>query len=362
MNICLLSLSSGRIDDDDLNQKLHEAPENSIILLEDIDSIFVDRNSVLPTGMKKVSFSGLLNALDGIASQEGRITFMTTNHIEKLDPALLRPGRCDVKLEFKKATHLQMKNLFTRFYPNKPDLASKFISKMPEKSVSMAELQAHFLLNKEKPERAIESADDLLKTRKDENKDIELKDWLKRLGLAKYYKDVQKEKFRSFGEIKSGEIDSLVNTYGEEQRIEKMLSGDTKTVKQFQIAPIESIRKIFKENFSKIDEMIGQLKGLEFSYFEIIDFIRTYPNFIDFKKNINELINPFDCEKETETLKSFLKRLNYQELYLKNFEKHGIEDVSMMKDFSDGDLKTFGDVKLHGHRLKILREIKKLSN
>ena len=49
---------------------------------------------------RKVSFSGLLNALDGVRSQEGRIVFMSTNHIEKLDPALLRPGRADLHVRF----------------------------------------------------------------------------------------------------------------------------------------------------------------------------------------------------------------------------------------------------------------------
>ena len=46
-----------------------------------------------------MSLSGLLNALDGVASQEGRILIMTTNHIEKLDSALIRPGRIDLRLE-----------------------------------------------------------------------------------------------------------------------------------------------------------------------------------------------------------------------------------------------------------------------
>ena len=45
---------------------------------------------------RSVTFSGLLNALDGVRSQEGRILMMTTNHREKRDPALLRPGRADV--------------------------------------------------------------------------------------------------------------------------------------------------------------------------------------------------------------------------------------------------------------------------
>jgi cell division protease FtsH len=42
--------------------------------------------------------SGLLNALDGVSSREGRILFLTTNHPERLDPALVRPGRVEFHL------------------------------------------------------------------------------------------------------------------------------------------------------------------------------------------------------------------------------------------------------------------------
>lgn len=44
---------------------------------------------------KGISLSGLLNIIDGVASHEGRVLIMTTNHPEKLDEALIRPGRVD---------------------------------------------------------------------------------------------------------------------------------------------------------------------------------------------------------------------------------------------------------------------------
>lgn len=47
--------------------------------------------------MNTVTFSGLLNALDGVTASEGRVLFMTTNHLNKLDPALIRPGIYDFK-------------------------------------------------------------------------------------------------------------------------------------------------------------------------------------------------------------------------------------------------------------------------
>jgi chaperone BCS1 len=40
----------------------------------------------------KVTMSGLLNALDGVASSEGRLLFCSTNHVDRIDPALCRPG------------------------------------------------------------------------------------------------------------------------------------------------------------------------------------------------------------------------------------------------------------------------------
>jgi len=48
--------------------------------------------------------SSFLNILDGVQENPGRIIIMTTNHIRKLDPAIIRPGRIDMNLEFKPAT------------------------------------------------------------------------------------------------------------------------------------------------------------------------------------------------------------------------------------------------------------------
>ena len=103
LDICILNLAHKELTDNSLASHLRDAPENSLILLEDVDAIFTNRSdpsvSSSTNGKSEgVSFSGLLNALDGVAAQEGRIFFMTTNHIEKLDPALIRPGRCDVKV------------------------------------------------------------------------------------------------------------------------------------------------------------------------------------------------------------------------------------------------------------------------
>ncbi len=60
--------------------------------------------------------TGLLNAVDGVAAQEGRLLFMTTNHIERLSDALIRPGRVDVRLKFTHASQEQIRDFFLNFY------------------------------------------------------------------------------------------------------------------------------------------------------------------------------------------------------------------------------------------------------
>ncbi len=83
-----------------------------MILLEDVDAVSSNRDAetedsrqaVAPSRERKpasgkVSLSAILNAIDGVASQEGRILIMTTNHITRLDEALIRPGRVDKKIE-----------------------------------------------------------------------------------------------------------------------------------------------------------------------------------------------------------------------------------------------------------------------
>ena len=131
LSICTLNLSGTELDDENLNRALQNTPRNTIILVEDVDAIFVERTSVSESYERRVSFSGLLNALDGVRSQEGRILFMSTNHIEKLDAALLRPGRSDllVKLDF--AT--RRKNQWI------------FLWVMAENKLTIAKLQGHFL-------------------------------------------------------------------------------------------------------------------------------------------------------------------------------------------------------------------------
>ncbi|OWA52580.1 Mitochondrial chaperone BCS1 [Hypsibius exemplaris] len=173
LNVCILNLGQKNLTDESLNQMFIDAPENSMILLEDVDAAFGNRaddkskdgvEKLLagasaddgPEARNTLSFSGLLNAIDGVASAEGRILFMTTNYVEKLDSALIRPGRVDAKQYIGNATESQVERMFRRFNAACSDKdAERFVRAIfdrPERpDVSLAQLQGLFLRFKRKP-------------------------------------------------------------------------------------------------------------------------------------------------------------------------------------------------------------------
>ena len=86
--------------------------------------------SVLQKMMKKDelvnnNLSYLLNILDGIKESQDRIIIMTTNHVKKLDPALIRPGRIDLNINFKKASIKDIKEILNFYWKTEvPELDS----------------------------------------------------------------------------------------------------------------------------------------------------------------------------------------------------------------------------------------------
>ncbi|CCE88778.1 Piso0_001559 [Millerozyma farinosa CBS 7064] len=164
-NICILNLSENNLTDDRLNHLMNHIPERSILLLEDVDAAFNKREQSKEKGFTSgVTFSGLLNALDGVTSAEECITFMTTNHPDKLDPALMRPGRVDFKVLINNATEYQVRKMFLRFYENEDELCDEFMRKYRDlgiSGVSTAQLQGLFIYNKRNPQGAIDMVETL---------------------------------------------------------------------------------------------------------------------------------------------------------------------------------------------------------
>lgn len=157
--------------DAELEQMFQEIPPRCVVLLEDIDAVWTDR-SVSAKKMQdgqtvpNCTLSGLLNVLDGVGSQEGRIVIMTTNRPEALDSALTRPGRIDMKVYMGNITAQSSKEMFKRMFS--PDLgfgascsmeevealATEFASQIPDDTVTPSALQGYFQQHLDSPHKA----------------------------------------------------------------------------------------------------------------------------------------------------------------------------------------------------------------
>lgn len=160
MNICIINL--GMMSDSSFEKALTTAPTNAIIIIEDFDSspatrarralvekerrdkrsksdqsanlyhtagaddTLAEAPSEAETSMERLmdsmptflTLSGILNALDGIVSLDGKLIFMTTNLYDTMDPALTRKGRIDHCYELKALQSPEVWEYITLMFPN----------------------------------------------------------------------------------------------------------------------------------------------------------------------------------------------------------------------------------------------------
>lgn len=199
--IFIMSLTSPQATEENVSTLFDKLPRHCVILLEDIDAagLTLSREAiegdddaadapadeVIATGGAQISLSGLLNVLDGVASQEGRVLVMTTNHLERLDKALIRPGRVDMIIKYGLADADTTAGVFRAVYaPYSGEetleiekssgaggmsvekvkaeidaLAKVFADKIPPDEFSPAEIQGLLLRHKRDPQGAIDSID-----------------------------------------------------------------------------------------------------------------------------------------------------------------------------------------------------------
>jgi chaperone BCS1 len=196
MDIYVVSIPS--TNDKTLKCLFDALPVRCVVLLEDIDAAGAacsrdfnaeDSDGDAGARMKKngVTLSGLLNLLDGVASQEDRVLVMTTNHPEKLDRALIRPGRVDKKVEFQLANRGIAKEIFHFIFGEHDSqqkergemesYADKFAAIIPESELSPAEIISYLLPHRFCPAVAIEQCsqwvDDLRQEKQTEKRRLQ---------------------------------------------------------------------------------------------------------------------------------------------------------------------------------------------
>lgn len=187
--------------DSDLLNLLQSVPSDAFVVFEDVDALFAeqllkDNNSDSPeshsttiqletrmidsstprrqgpthnskaTGL--LTFSGVLNALDGLVTKKGLIIFMTTNHRDHLrNEAFLRPGRISRQIEIKNADAKQIRGIFNVFFPDEVALADRFVCQFDGKEISMAAIQTHCMLFAKDALKCVSQCKDLLDSLKE---------------------------------------------------------------------------------------------------------------------------------------------------------------------------------------------------
>lgn len=150
-------------------QALNIIPENSILLLEDIDVLFKDRKEN-DTMKSALTFSGLLNALDGISSAHKQIVFMTTNYSCNLDSALKRPGRVDKCIHFGYSDKEQIEQMFNKFLGDRENCFDEFYKQIKRYDLTSAILQKYLFENRKEMD-LLKNINDIKVIAKEQNYD-----------------------------------------------------------------------------------------------------------------------------------------------------------------------------------------------
>ena len=166
-------LSSSRLGS--IESAMFSLPEKSLVVIEDIDGCDATKkrtqddapndespklieNTEEPTkiefDLSLANISDILNAIDGISQVHGRILIATTNHIEKLDKALIREGRFDLKLEIGYVDQYILSEIFYSFYEKDKIVPDDFQIK---DGISTAYVQSLIVKNLDNPELVLKA-------------------------------------------------------------------------------------------------------------------------------------------------------------------------------------------------------------
>ena len=149
----------------DLIEDIHEIVYNQVWLdppaknkyrvlcIEDIDSGIANMNArkkryhgdAVGHDNEPVGLATILNTLDGVGSPTNIVYVMTTNHKEILDPALIRPGRCDVCVEIPYVCAETLIEFMDRYYPDHGYTVNDIGDIKP--NISFAQLQTRLMMN-----------------------------------------------------------------------------------------------------------------------------------------------------------------------------------------------------------------------
>lgn len=326
MRIYIVSLSSLAASEENLASLFSELPRRCVVLLEDIDTAGLthtreengtatttegastesEKSDTVPGQLtpgitvnppSRLSLSGLLNILDGVASQEGRVLIMTTNHLEKLDKALIRPGRVDMIVKFDRADEGMTSAIFRAiFAPLEGDdapigkrvgekyadlaeaaeaerklaaeaaqkrevivaqvekLSEKFAEAVPAHEFSPAELQGYLLKHKRDAQAAVDGAAQWVLDARKEKKEKELKEAEEKRKAEEKAKEEKEKKEKEKAEEEKKTKEEEEKKKKEEEEEEKKKAKKAKKEAKRKSSKKTSRRKSSKKNKAGDDD------------------------------------------------------------------------------------------------------------
>eukprot|EP00092_Neocalanus_flemingeri_P066206 GFUD01080626.1.p1 GENE.GFUD01080626.1~~GFUD01080626.1.p1 ORF type:complete len:534 (-),score=150.92 GFUD01080626.1:34-1635(-) len=132
--------------DEDTKSSKEETEDSGI----DMNLLNLLKSSAFDKKSNKLTLAALLEVLDGVMEMDGRMLIVTTNYPEKLDKALIRPGRIDMKVRFGPMTSQNILEMFEHYF--EIEAPSEFdISLLPDGKWTPAEVTQVFLNNMNSP-------------------------------------------------------------------------------------------------------------------------------------------------------------------------------------------------------------------
>lgn len=144
LNICTIDFTN-KIDDTVFRKCVKDLPDNSLLLLEDIDHLFCPKKDH-DEARHSITFSGLLNIIDGISKVRKLICVITCNNISVLDKTLLR--RFDYSIHFEKiVSQDQLEGFCNQLPDNIPIDKTAFVKFFKSKKTTMNIIQKWVLMH-----------------------------------------------------------------------------------------------------------------------------------------------------------------------------------------------------------------------
>jgi SpoVK/Ycf46/Vps4 family AAA+-type ATPase len=381
------------MDDNELSAAFSSVPANQIIVLEDVDTqskvlhkrtrkdSFITaiestdkKDDIGPStgpSFSKFSLSTFLGCLDGNILSEGNIIIMTTNHIEHLDPACIRPGRMDVHLDLGYCTHYQIRKMYKSVAENQEaEFPKEILEKIPERLLPPCEVMMTMVLYRNEIDLIPEKIYELVakyKNMKPEEIAKQMEEEAKRLSEipeSEEEKEKAKEENKEVKEeVKTENKEEVKEVKDENKEKKEEIKDENNENKDENKIEVNKEEVIKKEEIKKEEEVIKKEEEVIKKEEEVIkkeeEIIKKEEEIIKKEEEIikkeEEIIKKEEIRKEEEIITKEVK----SDEKIKSEDK---KDEITNEVTSEGEDSDSTDVEVENDKIKSLKVVETLTN